>query len=121
MYNISSVCLSVLRRKATQKSNKTMADTSSASFVLPRPQSGDLSGSVFLIAANGSMLSLPIPSTSPRDPLNWSFNKRVRAFASMIFFSIVGLAEVQGPSLMLAGLSQEYASEVWTIPLNGTL
>lgn len=91
-----------------------MADASSASFVLPRPQSGDLSGSVYLITANGSMLNLPMPSTSPRDPLNWSFGKRVRAFASMLFFTVVALAEVQGPSLMLAGLSQEYASEVWT-------
>jgi hypothetical protein len=91
-----------------------VVDASSASFVLPRPQSGDLSGSVYLIAANGRMLNLPMPSTSPRDPLNWSFDKRVRAFASMIFFTVVALAEVQGPSLMLAGLSQEYASEVWT-------
>jgi hypothetical protein len=90
-----------------------MADASSTCVVLPRPQSGDLSGSVFLITANGSMLSLPMPSTSPRDPLNWSLNKRVRAFASMIFFTTVGLAEVQGPSLMFAGLSREYASEVW--------
>jgi hypothetical protein len=91
-----------------------MADASSASFVLPRPQSGDLSGSVYLVAANGSMLSLPMPSNSPRDPLNWSFDKRLRAFASIIFFTVIALAEVEGPSLMLAGLSQEYASEVWT-------
>jgi len=101
-------------QKSDLEVNETMANASSTRSVLQRPQSGDLSGSVFLIAANGRMLSLPMPSTSPRDPLNWSFNKRVRAFASMIFFTIVGLSEVQGPNLMLAGLSQEYASEVWT-------
>jgi hypothetical protein len=73
----------------------------------------DLSGSVYLISSDGRMLSLPIPTRSTRDPLNWSTNKRARALLALIFFAVVGLVQVQGPSLMLNELAKEYSAEVW--------
>jgi hypothetical protein len=74
--------------------------------------SRDLSGSVYLITSDGRMLSLPIPTKSRRDPLNWSTKKRAGAFTTVIFFAVNGLLLVQAPSLMFHGLREEYGSEV---------
>lgn len=74
-------------------------------------ESYDLSGSVFLIGSNG-IISLPMPSRSPRDPLNWSKIKRAMAFVSLAWFSIVGLVLVQGASLMFGGLMAEFPPAV---------
>lgn len=72
----------------------------------------DLSGSVYMIASDGRMLSLPIPTRSPRDPLNWSAKKRASALFAVISFAIVGLVQLQGPSLMFNELVKEYTAEV---------
>jgi hypothetical protein len=74
--------------------------------------SRDFSGSVFIISSDGRMLKLPIPTSSSRDPLNWSKMKRARAFFVIFFFSITGLVVVQGPSLMFAPLLEEFSDEV---------
>jgi len=72
--------------------NITMQDEetspSKLTFTLPRSQrdSRNFSGSVFLISSDGRMLSLPIPTSSSRDPLNWSKMKRARAFIAIFFF-----------------------------------
>jgi hypothetical protein len=71
----------------------------------------DLSGSVFLIGNNG-VISLPMPSRSPRDPLNWSQWKRGMAFFALGWFSVVGLVLVQGASLMFGGLMTEFTPMV---------
>jgi hypothetical protein len=73
--------------------------------------SQDLSGSVFLIGANG-IISLPMPSRSRRDPLNWSPIKRAMAFVSLMWFSVIGLILVQGASLLFAGLALEFGPNV---------
>ncbi|KAH6677384.1 major facilitator superfamily transporter [Halenospora varia] len=80
----------------------------SSSSSISKHASADLSGSVYLIDGNGRMLNLPIPSTSPRDPLNWTVFKRARAFFAMIFYAIVGLTIVQAPSLLFGGLAKEF-------------
>ena len=72
----------------------------------------ELPGSVFLITSDGDQLSLPIPSKSPRDPLNWGTMKRARAFISIFLLAIIGMFLVQGPSLMFVPLTMEFSSEV---------
>jgi hypothetical protein len=71
-------------------------------------------GSVYLITSDGKLLNLPIPSRSPKDPLNWSLLRRTLALTSMSLFSIVGLVQVQGTGMLLglASLEQEYTPEV---------
>lgn len=72
----------------------------------------DLSGSVYLVTSDGRILNLPIPSESPCDPLNWSSKKRALVLLAIGVFSFVGLALVQGASLMMNGLSAEFSVEV---------
>jgi hypothetical protein len=74
--------------------------------------SRDFSGSVFLISSDGRMLRLPIPTRSPRDPLNWSKMKKARAFSAIFVFNVVGLVLIEGPSLMLESLKLEFSEEV---------
>jgi hypothetical protein len=71
-------------------------------------------GSVYLITSDGKLLNLPIPSRSPKDPLNWSLLRRTLALTSMSLFTIVGLVQVQGTGMLLglASLEQEYTPEV---------
>jgi hypothetical protein len=71
-----------------------------------------LSGSVFVITSDGRTLRLPIPSPSPSDPLNWSLQKPVSALASLFFFAIVGLTQMQGAGVLLVALEDEYAADV---------
>ncbi|KAH8893015.1 MFS general substrate transporter [Thozetella sp. PMI_491] len=74
--------------------------------------SADLSGSVFLISGDGRMLSLPIPSASPRDPLSWSKRKRLAILGVMMFFAVIALFALVVPVLMYRSLSNEYTEEM---------
>ncbi|RYP91048.1 hypothetical protein DL770_002821 [Monosporascus sp. CRB-9-2] len=58
-------------------------------------ESGDFSGTVFLISSGGEILKLPIPSPSLRDPLNWSCKRRAAAYACVMAFSAVSMYAVQ--------------------------
>ncbi|PQE28797.1 major facilitator superfamily transporter protein [Rutstroemia sp. NJR-2017a WRK4] len=69
-------------------------------------------GSVYLITSDGRTLQLPVPSESPNDPLNWSSYRLFLALFSMSLFSIIGLVQVQGTSLLLGALENEYTPEV---------
>ncbi|PVH67898.1 major facilitator superfamily transporter [Cadophora sp. DSE1049] len=70
----------------------------------------DLSGSVYLVSGDGKIISLPMPSRSPRDPLNWSRRKRVLAFLPVLWYQIVCLVLVQGTSSLYLGVLQEFSS-----------
>jgi hypothetical protein len=74
--------------------------------------STDLSGSVFLIDSAGKILSLPIPSRSTQDPLNWSTRKKGFAIFSLTFFATVGLIQLLGLSLVYSSIAKEYATTV---------
>jgi hypothetical protein len=82
------------------------------STISPNHNSSALPGSVFLITSDGRTLRLPIPSPSPNDPLNWSLWKRVCALGALFFFTTVGLVLVQGTSLLLIELGEEYTVKV---------
>lgn len=67
-----------------------------------------LQGSVFLVAADGSVLNLPIPSRSARDPLNWSARKRAGALIALLFNAIIILVLIQVASVLLKPLAMEF-------------
>jgi hypothetical protein len=81
-------------------------------------ESCDLSGSVYLIASDGRILDLPIPSASHHDPLNWSLKRRALASLAIGFFSFVGLVLVLGPNLAANGLREEFSFKVMLPPLH---
>ncbi|RYP14828.1 hypothetical protein DL765_006129 [Monosporascus sp. GIB2] len=62
--------------------------------------SGDFSGNVFLISSGGEILQLPMPSPSPRDPLNWSCKQRAAAGACLMAFSAVSMYAIQVTSIL---------------------
>lgn len=71
-----------------------------------------MSGSVFLITSDGRTLSLPIPSESPYDPLNWSWKRRVVALTPGILFAWAGLILTTGASLTMNGLITDFITQV---------
>ncbi|KAJ4387292.1 hypothetical protein N0V93_007881 [Gnomoniopsis smithogilvyi] len=74
-------------------------------------RSMDFSGSVFLIASNGHVLSLPIPSESPKDPLNWVRTRRVLVFVILLLFSSVAMFAVQTPGVMYTAFIASFTHE----------
>ncbi|RYP50214.1 hypothetical protein DL768_004235 [Monosporascus sp. mg162] len=66
-------------------------DTHTSTSGQSKHESGDFSGTVFLISSAGEVLKLPIPSPSPRDPLNWSRARRVAAHICVMAFSAVSI------------------------------
>ncbi|KAH7139902.1 major facilitator superfamily transporter, partial [Dactylonectria estremocensis] len=84
-----------------------------------RRDSLDLPGSVFLISGDGRILRLPMPSSSPSDPLSWSPAKRFTALGALVLYSIVAMLSVQAASLMYKPLSEEFGEEITEgIPLH---
>lgn len=75
-------------------------------------QSMDFSGSVFLIASNGHILSLPIPSESPRDPLNWVKARRNLILAILLLYGAVAIFLVQTPGILYTAFMSEFKEEV---------
>jgi hypothetical protein len=73
---------------------------------------GAAQSSVYLITSDGRTLELPIPSRSPNDPLRWSLLKRITIMGVISLFTMVGLILVQGTSLLLLALENEYSPEV---------
>ena len=71
-----------------------------------------LSGSIFLITSSGKTLNLPVPSSSPADPLNWSMWKTTGAVAAIALYSVVSLTVVQVASLMYQGIMADFGKQV---------
>lgn len=69
----------------------------------------DVSGSVYFISAAGQVLRLPIPSTSPRDPLTWSRTKRFLAFTAAECCSVVASFEVTVPGVLSQAIKDEFS------------
>jgi hypothetical protein len=89
-------------------SRPTIGNTS----VRAKRESYDLSGSTFLITNNGRTLQLPVPSNSKADPLNWSSWKTAGAIFAVVLFSVVCLTAVQGVSVVMNGVQEEFRHEV---------
>jgi hypothetical protein len=73
-------------------------------------------GSVFLVSGDGHLLSLPIPSNSPNDPLSWSLLKRCCIIFIITAFGTVGIAVQQFPPLITVALAKEMRKTVGDRP-----
>lgn len=85
----------------------------SSTGVRSKHTSMDLAGSVFLIASNGRLLSLPIPSESPSDPLNWPRSRRIFIWTLLMTYSTIAMFLVQTPGNLFAALLADFDKEVW--------
>ncbi|KAJ4419494.1 hypothetical protein N0V82_004939 [Gnomoniopsis sp. IMI 355080] len=74
-------------------------------------QSMDFSGSVFLIASNGHVLSLPIPSESPNDPLNWVKTRRILIFTILLLQGSVAMFTIQTPGILYAAFMSNFTEK----------
>ncbi|KAH9208091.1 major facilitator superfamily transporter [Leptodontidium sp. 2 PMI_412] len=79
------------------------------SSVRSKYKSGNFSGSVFLISAEGQVLNLPIPTNSSLDPLNWTKMKQARAFLALYVFCITGNVLMQGPTYLLDAFRNQFS------------
>lgn len=75
-------------------------------------ESYNLSGSIFLVTSSGTTLSLPVPSDSPDDPLNWGRWKTVGAITAVAWYSVVSLTVSQAASMVLHGILVEFEGQV---------
>ncbi|KAJ8115240.1 hypothetical protein OPT61_g3067 [Boeremia exigua] len=90
----------------------------SGAAVRRKHESYNLSGSIFLVTSSGKTLSLPVPSESPADPLNWSRWKTAGAMIAVAWFSSVSLTVVQAASMVFHGIILEFGDQdihPWTV------
>jgi hypothetical protein len=90
----------------------TLNSSNDANITRRNRESYMLSGSIFLITSSGKTLNLPVPSSSPADPLNWSMWKTTGAVAAIALYSVVSLTAVQAASLMYHGIMTEFGKQV---------
>ncbi|KAH7110224.1 major facilitator superfamily domain-containing protein [Dactylonectria estremocensis] len=88
-----------------------MIQSSLSSSAPHKPTPVDISGSVFFISSSGRVLQLPIPSNSPRDPLTWSWKKRLGAFMAIQFYSVVASFELTTPGVLDHAMELEFNPE----------
>ncbi|EJT75134.1 hypothetical protein GGTG_08972 [Gaeumannomyces tritici R3-111a-1] len=87
-----------------------MATRPLADMAARRP-SADLASSVYLIASDGRTRSLPIPSDSPNDPLNWSRCTRIMLLVSLAVLAGVGVTQLNAPPIMRHALALEFGED----------
>lgn len=75
-------------------------------------ESMDIAGSVFLIASDGRLLSLPIPSESPSDPLNFERRRRLFIYATLLIHSAICMFSIQSPGNLYKAFLHTFTEEV---------
>lgn len=75
-------------------------------------ESMDIAGSVFLIASDGRLLSLPIPSESPSDPLNFERRRRLFIYAILLIHSATCMFSIQSPGNLYEAFLHTFTKEV---------
>jgi hypothetical protein len=75
-------------------------------------QSMDIAGSVFLIASDGRLLSLPVPSDSPADPLNFEKKRRLFIFFTLLVHSSICMFSIQSPGNLYPAFFHTFTNEV---------
>ncbi|KAF3763350.1 hypothetical protein M406DRAFT_340946 [Cryphonectria parasitica EP155] len=68
----------------------------------------DLAGSVFLIASNGRMLSLPIASESPNDPLSWAKRRRIFIVVILLLHSALSMFLIETPGNLYKAFAKDF-------------
>ncbi|KAF5639294.1 mfs general substrate transporter [Fusarium sp. NRRL 52700] len=86
-------------------------ESRASSIGAAKRESVPTAGSVFFVSSNGRVLRLPIPSRSHRDPLTWSWSKRLMGFFALQFFSMAGSFELNLPGLLLQAIREEFKNK----------
>ncbi|GKU21071.1 unnamed protein product [Fusarium langsethiae] len=84
---------------------------SSSSLTVAKRESLPTAGSVFFVSSNGRVLRLPIPSRSYRDPLTWSWTKRLLAFCALQTLSISASFALNLPGLLIRAITDEFKNK----------
>lgn len=71
-----------------------------------------ISTSVFLITSDGRTLRLPIPSSSPKDPLNWDAAKRRLVLGNLFFFAMLAVMQLQSLGVLVPVMAIDYLPQV---------
>ena len=72
------------------------------------PYGSSISTSVFLITSDGKTLQLPIPSSSPKDPLNWHPAKRRIVLGNVFFFAMLAVVQLQSLGVLVPVMAIDY-------------
>ena len=99
-------------KKSSAGPTFSLGDPNDSNITRSNRESYMLSGSIFLITSSGKTLNLPVPSSSPADPLNWSMWKTTGAVAAIAMNSVVSLTVVQVASLMYQGIMADFGKQV---------
>lgn len=102
---------------------ESIADPSQAettSSTRSKRQSMDIAGSVFLIASDGRLLSLPIPSDSPSDPLNFEKKRRLFIYFTLLIHSAICMFSIQSPGNLYKAFLHTFTKEVYGILSDNT-
>ena len=99
-------------KKPSVSPTSSLDDPNDPNITRHNRESYMLSGSIFLITSSGKTLNLPVPSSSPADPLNWSMWKTTGAVAAIALNSVVSLTVVQAASLLYQGIMAEFGKQV---------
>lgn len=99
-------------KKPSASPTFSLGDPNDPNITRSNRESYMLSGSIFLITSSGKTLNLPVPSSSPADPLNWSMWKTTGAVAAIAMNSVVSLTVVQVASLMYQGIMADFGKQV---------
>ncbi|KAL7765145.1 hypothetical protein ACKLNR_003061 [Fusarium oxysporum f. sp. zingiberi] len=86
-------------------------ESRASSIVAAKRESVPTAGSVFFVSSNGRVLKLPIPSKSYRDPLTWSWTKRILGFLALQCFSMAASFELNLPGLLLQAIGEEFKNK----------
>ncbi|RKL05204.1 hypothetical protein BFJ68_g10694 [Fusarium oxysporum] len=86
-------------------------ESRASSIVAAKRESVPTAGSVFFVSSNGRVLKLPIPSKSYRDPLTWSWTKRLLGFLALQCFSMAASFELNLPGLLLQAIGEEFKNK----------
>ncbi|CAK7207968.1 hypothetical protein SEUCBS139899_010802 [Sporothrix eucalyptigena] len=74
---------------------------------------------VALLDANNNIRKIPIPTSNPNDPLNWSMTKKVLVMVTCCWFSIFGILSVSGIGSVLGTIEEYYSLEYSTATVQG--
>lgn len=91
---------------------ESQAGATASSSGRSKHMSMELAGSVFLIASDGRVLNLPIPSESPDDPLTWSQSRRKFIISILVLYAGLAMFLIQTPGTLYKAFLAQFSKEV---------
>lgn len=99
-----------INKESIADQQPSQAETTSSTR--SKRESMDIAGSVFLIASDGRLLSLPIPSESPSDPLNFERRRRIFIYVILLLHSATCMFSIQSPGNLYKAFLHTFTKDV---------